>query len=408
MERLIAIIDSDDSTVAEWLVLDANGNRHGDVQPRTALSDLAGDAAGRQLVVLLPGWRIRTTELEMPTSSLARQMQALPYAAEERFGQPPEELHFAMSRDPQSKTVITAAACDAAWLSSTVARLEEHGLKPSRLVPDYLALPWRPGSWTVLETRDWLYVRYDWSLGFALEKEMGRSVLKQWISRRSETDLPKTINWFCCDDDPSSRPELPTVQDRIQWETAPGGLTELVPRGFADETPMNLLQGQFKPGREWRRSLYRWLPTGIAAAACLVLFLAYQSVSYMRAKQSYQHYHHAVLTQFHRLLPGQPVEDIRIQIRQLLQQQSGQQNAQGLLPLLDVVAQILPGSPVQLNSITYQNDRMQLSLHAKSVHDLESLKQILAKQGHLRVTLQSANSTHSGVSGTVNIQRPTP
>ena len=83
---------------ATWLVVDARGAAAGPPQGGP-LSLAAPRAAGRHVIVLVPGAEVLLTQPELPPAKAGKQLQQLvPYALEEQLAEDIEELHFAIGR----------------------------------------------------------------------------------------------------------------------------------------------------------------------------------------------------------------------------------------------------------------------------------------------------------------------
>ena len=83
---------------ATWLVVDARGAAVGPPQGGP-LSLAAPRAAGRHVVVLVPGTEVLLAQPELPPAKAgARLQQLVAYALEEQLAEDIDELHFAIGR----------------------------------------------------------------------------------------------------------------------------------------------------------------------------------------------------------------------------------------------------------------------------------------------------------------------
>src|ERR1044071_8354455 len=83
--------------VAEWIVVDGAGARHGNVQSGP-LDLAAAAAANRRVIVLVPGTDALLAEPVLPVKSGTKLAQVVPFALEEHLAADVEDLHFAVGK----------------------------------------------------------------------------------------------------------------------------------------------------------------------------------------------------------------------------------------------------------------------------------------------------------------------
>ncbi len=396
MKRLI-FTWSPESAVCDWLLLDANGNREGAARRGADLATLREAAIGCELIWLAPGAELLAVTAKLPVKGREKLARALPYALEEQFAEEPGSLFFALPAETTG-VATQAIAVDIAWLRAALDRLAADGLYPARILPDYLALPWTPGSWSVLADAGMLYVRTDIANGFTLEADSGWAILARRLAGLAEAERPETLRYIPGREPHGPRPEIEILQ--ADAEPANDGLLGIVPEGFARIAPMNLLQGPFKPGSEWQKILRPWRPAAAALAAVVVLALIGFATSWVQNSQADKKLDQLVQQRYHQLLPGQPWfgnATARRQVAQRLRQNAGG-NGDDLLSMLAALAAADTGT-VTIESLTYQAGALQVRLHAPDVASLEALRAAIANHSGLPVSIHSANQTNSGVEG---------
>jgi general secretion pathway protein L len=99
--------------------------------------------------VLVPAEQVLLLAVDLPLSSRARRMEALPFAIEDRIADPIDAVHLAIGAEIAPKRYLVAVVRHevmAAW----VERAEAAGLGHAAMVPDALALPVpAEGAWSV-------------------------------------------------------------------------------------------------------------------------------------------------------------------------------------------------------------------------------------------------------------------
>lgn len=397
METLV-IAWSPERGGCDALVLDRNGNRRGAIVRDAALKTLPETEGARAVVWLVPGMRVVSMATALPVKGRDKILRALPFALEERFAEDPERLFFALAAGTRGARA-QAAAVERDWFQAGLAALAAHRLAPTHALPDYLALPWRPGTWTVLADAGMLYVRQGEALGFALEAEVGWPVLTRYLAAAPAAERPATIRFLRGREPCGPVPRLESLAAEPQRR--PDGLLGVVPQTLSERPlPLDLLQGPFGPRQSLRPLLRPWLPAAGALAGVVVLALAGFIAGWIQAAQADAALHGEIRARFHQVLPAAGWVDestARAQITQRLQQSEGGGQQGDLLTLLGRVAQADHGD-VEIEALSYQSGSLQVQVHAAAVSTLDDFRSAIARGG-VSATLRSANQTQSGVDG---------
>jgi|GEM_PF-1585152 len=400
MEKLV-IAWTPEHGDCDWLILDRNGNRVGAISRGAGLDSLPG--GDRQVVWLLPGTQALSVSASLPVKGRDKLQRALPYALEERFAEDPEELFFALA-STQPGEPVQAFALERERFAEGLARLRQHGADPERVLPDYLALPWTPGEWTVLTDAGMLYVRQGRSAGFTMESDAGWTVLRARFEALAGDERPQRIRCIRGREPHGPIPDLEGLES--DPEPVSEGLLGVVPEALAGAAPdVELLQGPFGRRQSWIPWLRPWLPAAAALAAVVLLGLTGFTASWVQAAQANTRLERELRAHFHRVLPGarwQGQSMARAEIRQRLQQGAGQSGSSGLLAALGAVANAGTGK-VRIQSFSYQAGTLQLQVHAPDVSTLDDLRSAVSGQG-IHATVQAANQTKSGVDGTLKLE----
>ena len=122
MESLVIRLPEAEDAPASWLVVDAAGARLSAVQtgPLTLASSLA---AGKRIIVLVPGVDVLLAEPELPVRGSAKLAQVVPFALEENLAEDVDEMHFAIGRREAARTGTPVAAVSHARLRGWLERL---------------------------------------------------------------------------------------------------------------------------------------------------------------------------------------------------------------------------------------------------------------------------------------------
>lgn len=146
---------------------------HPTAAPAAGVWTLAGEHpiiadAGGPATLLVPSEKVLLLAVDLPLSTRAQRLEALPFAIEDRIADPIESVHLAIGAElaPRQYLVgVVRHSVMAEWL----ALADVAGLEHAMLVPDALALA-RPAesAWTVEQANGRALVRVGDGTGFAL------------------------------------------------------------------------------------------------------------------------------------------------------------------------------------------------------------------------------------------------
>ncbi|MDH5409204.1 MAG: type II secretion system protein GspL [Gammaproteobacteria bacterium] len=387
---------------ASWLVLD-NGRPLGNIM-RGDLSTAVPLANNAQIVVTIPGEDILLLDIAMPGRNLQRLRNAVPYAVEDQLVDDVDSLHFSLSQQTVEGK-YTVAVIDRENMRGWSKVLEKAGLQAHSIIPDALALPYKEKTWSVFVDEDRLLVRTGRYSGFASSAMNLELLLKAAINEAS--NKPDVINLILQSGDerdyPESITDIPLVKETYEQETL-----ALLACDYDQQSSINLLQGDYSRRENISKHVRPWYQ----AAALLLVWLVWQgSVNF------YQGFHlqteskalNNQMTQLYRkTFPGsRKVVDAPAQMRQKLKElrkQSGKSQT-SLQEMLAAAAPALSATDgLVLNTLRYNNGRMDLEFDVKDLQTLEALKQRLVKNSDWKVDIQSASSRKDKVETRMQIR----
>ncbi len=382
-----------------WLLRDTSTNEHQlGSGPVAALAPLAH---GRQVILRIPGEHVVLTELELAIRQPSKLRKAIPYALEDQFSEDVENLHFAHRQDKQGKTHV--AVINGKRLASWVEQLTSEGITPRHAITDTLALPWTKETWSILLEGNRATVRTGEAEGFNSEREG----LEEFLTAILETHpLPKEINtWYCSKE---TRPlSWSTSAPPITQTPCEEGTLRIIAEDWQAGANINLLQGAFSAELNLSKHLkpWRWV------AALLVLWTGLATASQVLEKQQLQTRVDSAKNQmvsiYRQSFPeARKVPNPRVQMEQKLKTLRGGVGASDsdFLALLGRSAQpIAASSATALEGINYRSGKLTLQLSAKSLGDLERLKEQIDTQEGIAAKLIGADSSAGKATGQVRI-----
>lgn len=404
---------------ASWLRLAGSGQPLGGVEHGT-LEQAAAHASGLQIIVLVPGSDVLLTQAAVPSQNRQRIARALPFVLEEQLAADVEELHFAIGQREAGQ--VSAAVVARSQMDTWSAALRAAGIQADWVVPDILALPRRPDSWTILAysaPATWAVnsssspatalVRSAAQQGFAADLENLDILLESALAAHSEA-APKALYLIdytqakvSLTDNLSRAAELEIIPEVNHDEPL-----VLLAKNFTEQEAINLLQGDYsrreQVGKLWRP----WRP----AAALLMVWLLLQGGMMVAEINRLSSESQALRKQIERIYlqtfpEARKVVNPRLQMqRQLDALRAGRGGGgQGFLELLTQAGSPLKDTPnLNLRNVTYKEGQLNLELEISDLQALDQLKRRLTSQAPLDVEIQSATSQENKVQSRLQIQ----
>jgi len=405
-ETLVIRLRAAPEAPASWLIVDANGARSGPARSGT-VGDALPLAAGRRVLLLVPGSEVALAEPELPLRGGARVAQAVPFALEEHLASDVDALHFAIGSRADSAMGTPVAAVARGLMDRWNGTCVEAGLAPQAAYADSAVVPAMPTGCTLLLDESALYVRRADAMPFVLDAEPLATALDIALGPPADEGTPgEHVTFFVSPGEYEANRDLveglrartASLQVKLMTE---GALPVLAAQAVGANA-VNLLQGAYAPRRSVSGGLQRWRLPAALAAACLLAFLAVQALSLWKLSRAEKHLDTQITEVFQQALPGQPVVDPRAQMQGVL----GGGSAHGaLLPALSVLAQALAGAPAggKVEAINLRGDALDLRLVAPTVEALDGIKQAMARNG-IDAELTSATPRGDVVEGRLQLK----
>ena len=178
---------------AHWLLVDALGNRIGQVQ-QGSLADAATQAHGRRLTAFVPGEQVSLFLADIPSRSLQKVQQAVPFLLEDKLAEDADVLHFAAGlRDTGGHLV---AVTDQARMRLWLGEIAQAGLEPVQLMADTAALAIQPDTTVIALDGPYVMTRFPDGSGFTAEREFALGLLKRRLGVADGTDQARMRLWL--------------------------------------------------------------------------------------------------------------------------------------------------------------------------------------------------------------------
>jgi general secretion pathway protein L len=372
---------------ATWLVVDARGAA-GPPQGGP-LSLAAARAAGRHVVVLVPGTEVLLAQPELPPAKAGAKLhQLVPYALEEQLAEDIEELHFAVGRRPGESARVPVAVVRRQLMDEWTAQLKAGGLEPEAMYADSELLPQNPGQAVALLEQDAVVVRPPGGAVVTLPADAIGEALEIALAG-IEPGAPGGRGLLLYTGAAEWHRHAPTVEaarerfEGIQIQLLTGGPLSLFAQQLPATTATNLLQGPYAPAAPHPVGWRAWRVAAMLLAAFVALHIAGKAAELTMLKHTDRQLDASIRQVFQTAMPGQPdTYEARRQMEQRLAAVRASEAAGGFLRALQALVQAHRAAPdAVLEGMDFQDGALQLKASAPTVESLDGLSRQLRRQG---------------------------
>lgn len=399
--------DAPAESIAEWIAIDSNGARRGNVQAG-ALAGATMQSAGRKVIVLVPGTDVLLAEPVLPVKSGAKLAQVVPFALEEQLASDVEDLHFAVGKrdtHPGTPVAVVSHARMAAWQSA----LAEAGLNAEAIYAETSALPETSGGITLLIDHGRVYVRRESTPGTVLEVEPLIEALQLALASGDEEREHVTI--FVSEDDyERERDLLEGLREytaSLQLKLLPDGPLPLLAATVQRAPQVNLLQGRYGSKTRLTLTFAPWRYAAVLALSFFAAHLGVKSWQYVHYKSAERRLDNEIAQVFQQAMPGAAMPDpldARKQVEQRLNRLRGAGPVSGMMTTLATLGEALAQTPeTNVEAISYRNNITDLRVLAPSVDALDRIRQVATERG-VSAEIQAANPRDKKFEGRLQLR----
>lgn len=396
MESLL-IYSAVGDTDVQWQVLDKSGAALATAE-QGDLAAAAAKAAGRKLIWVIKGEDVWLGQRTLPSGSRRQLAQALPYTLEEELAADVDGLLFAHTPVGDQTGV---AVIDRQLLVAGLARLQQQGLRPSRILPDTLLLPQADDAWYLKQDGERVLVRKGTVDGFVCDRENLPVLLEAALLAAGE-EAPARLVLEAASELVADVPGLPMLEKAPERALLSHFSDAL---GSAPRVDFAALLGS--GNLLSRADRKRWLIAAGIAVLALGLLVGERWLALDRLKQHNAELSQAIEQVYRDAFPkAVRVENARIQMEQKLDAlRKGSGAGAGFLrSLAGVVKQLGAAEGLKVEGLEYRGELLVLRLQGRDLQQLNGLKQAIEKTGSRTVEIQSVNQLESGVSAQMKIR----
>ena len=404
-DSLILRLPESEAHDAVWVVFDGAAQRPGTPQGGP-LSLAAPIAAGKRVIVLVPGVEVLLAEPELPVRGSARIAQLVPFALEEQLASDVESMHFALGKRAAIGAGTPVAAVPRERMDHWIATLAQAQISPQAIYADSATVPSNPGQSVLLIEGDRLYVRHPGELPMVLDAQPLTEALE--LAGLFPEGTPRSaVAYLSQNDWHSHQSTFEAIRDRLESlkvQLLPYGALPLLANEVMAHPPTNLMQGAYAPRSEAGNAWRTWRVAAILLAALVGLNLVSKGIDLWRYGKQERALDAAIEQVFRESMGEQNAVDARRRMAQRLALARGGGTGEGLLDVLDATGQAFSQVPgVTIDALSFRGNVLDLKVAAKDVTSLDRLRTLVVERG-MQAELQSSNVREEGVEGRIQIR----
>jgi len=339
-----------------------------DCASHTDLSAIPAILPKERLIVLLPGIEIFSVEISIPKTSWQNVLKAVPFLLEEHVAVAVEHLHIALAKSTRPEYYLINAI-DREKFEKYLARLEVHHLKPTLILPDFLALTYHPASWTVKFSDDFAWVRTSRTEGFACKRDLVHMALQLKAKNALKPVICEVIG-------KEAELMLMHLGDDFNLKRKQAQ-SDFDPEILTEKPVINLLQGKYRVKQNIKTS-------GKYSRFSLCVMIVWLSVLFggKFLEGYFYHLKNKMLNQqISTLLPNVSKEEIKIEMQRRLHALSQGNKTDPCIDLLGQVGKVVKShANIDLISIAFNDEQLKLEIRAEHLQSLENFTRALEEQ----------------------------
>ena len=414
-EFVVIRLGRDNDPMVEWIVADDSGTRRS--QPFLGeLTDAAPLVQGRPVIALIPATEALTTTVNLPARSGSKLNAALPYALEEQVASDVDTMHFAAG-DKRESGIRPVAAVARAQLDTWLARLEEVGIVPWKIIPENYGLARIPGTMSVLVDDDCIFFNDGEDTEFVMQgaNPSDALVAAGKLDDRTDDDAPPEQSGhlivYCnaADEERLShvwialRHELHSVDINL----LPDGALPRLAVTVASGQGVNLLQGRYGPKADYGSWLRPWSKAAILLLTLVIIGFAGKGADYYRLTQEEAALRAQFTQEYQQFNPNASTDIVDpMAIVNSMKRSLGTGTApQVFLPSIRELATAMrQNSEAKVEAVSYRAGVVDIRVISPDVETVGNIQKALSASGRFVASIQSTDKVADRINSRIQIR----
>lgn len=356
---------------------------------------------GDRVLALVPGERVLLHHVNIPARSRSAQLQALPFALEDRISEDLDAMHIVPGPRLANGAILAAVVARRdmdIWLEW----LDSAGVRPDQMLPDTALLPEAPSTGPqIYQVGERCVVAVTGEPPVALSLSM----LDWWLQRQPAGRDPEqalAIEWHAPSEVAANGLEHRPGVTMTAWD---GDWLDLLAASLRQRPGLNLFSGAYAPPGS-AVSWQRWRLPAIIGGVLALLWASLLGLELRQLEQETRQLDLAISDLFEATLPDTRMVDPVGQFRQRLDADSEAvgTGAGAVAARLDQVAPLLAAAEVELRQLRAEGNRLELELDLESIARLDTLRARLGEGTGATVRILSAESDEDRVRARLQLE----
>ncbi len=375
-------------TDVTWLLLNEKGAINCEPQ-QAPLEELATHSRGRRLVLLFDSAFLTIESANIPGNNRSRQLQAAPYALEEKLASDIEDVHFALGTK-QDNAELPIIAIDKTHMDNCLDHLSQADMHVDKIFADVLCLPYTQQNISILIHQDAALIKTSPSSGFYCDRVNIAHILPSLIS-----DNITDLNIIHHKPDAAAKSDFDHLDININSRSYDKAPLEILAAYYQQSEQINLLQGKYAPQRKSSAIWQHWKSVAGLAAIWVLLQLTNAYIETQQLVEKNIQLTAKIEKAFKKANPGtRKFNNMRKRMeRRLAALQAGgsDNNNEVFLQLLADTANVLSQQKqLSILAMVYRNKHIDIELSADSLQTLETVKNQLSQQRNIKTVLSTS------------------
>lgn len=393
-----------------WIAVDDRGTRRG--QPGNgSLADAATEILDRAVIVLVPACESLTFSIDLPAKG-SRMLAALPFALEDQVADDIEDLHFAPGKRHASGSLPVAVVAKRT-LEDWLARMNEAGIQPARIVPENHGLARTPNTLSLIVADDEIIFNDGAEMAFVFPgMSPSEAVAATGILDAEDGGASRHLLVYC-DAAVNERYEkdwalLRNDLSSVDVNLLPDGILSRLAVTVASGVGIDLLQGPYGPKTEVAEIIRPWKYAAILLLALGAVGILGKGADYYRLSVEQRVLQQQFTDEYRQLRPNDnrevidPVGTVNSLRRSV---GAGTSAPQIFLPSLMHLAQALQQfDAAAVEAISYRAGVIDVRLNAPDIPTLDQIVRAVNASGRFSAKLQSADNVGDRVNSRIQIR----
>ena len=367
---------------------------------------------GKRAVLLVPGEDAVVFDLEMPAGVRRGVADRIMFhSVQDVVGEEMAEIHLVRlppergATSDRRQAIVTCRVRMSTWLEQAF----RMGMRLAAVLPDYLALPWESGVWTVRVESGRLRARFGRLEGFAAETDLGVAILKRrWKDAPAAPERIRLLVEPATPEEAST--EVYSWMDDLGIPVGRETPSAATPHFEHGELDANLIVGAFSESVTLMQELARWRRPLAFATAALIAWALDTGLTLRHEQAEIERLEHQIEEIFRaEFVPVGPVVNLRVQAARSLEalriRSATSRDENSFLALLAASGEPLAAGAQRISRLSYREDVLTAEVTLADFRALEALDAELEKRQVVMEVESSTASAAQGVDAALNLRR---